>query len=178
MNRLKTIIVAIIKIYIALLIIISFIPKDNLYFYLENIMIDKKIIIDKEITSDSFIDYSISNPIVYYEGVEVARLDKLSIRLFLLYNSISIDSLKLDSMLKSFGLFDIKTLKISYSILNPLNIQIDASSKKGEFIGGLNLVDMRLRVEYLPKSSKGADKSIKKIFKLKDGEYLYEYRLR
>jgi len=170
----KTILSLILSFYLFLLLVIAIAPKENIYFLLEQQLNKNKVIISEESFNDKLLSIDLNSLNIYYDDIFVSYCKNINIDMFLLYNSVKLETIKIDKRLKKLALFDIQSIQIVYSIFNPLNILIDANSDIGNFYGKISLFDRVIKVIYKPNKNKSINKNIIKKFKKVNGEYIYE----
>ena len=165
--------------YIAvmLLLIIFFSPKINLYYQLEVLMQENNIYISDEKVKDSGFSLNINNAKLYLDELFLANAEETSVKTWLVYNSIEAKNIELNEGFAEFMPEHIDTMKVSYHILNPRNILLNAQSEDSFFFGNVDLlervVQIHLRLGTL--SEKKFAMALKQL-KKEEGGYIYEYK--
>jgi len=156
--------------------LLFFAPKKEIYYMVEQKIKPLDIIIDKESFYDNGFVFGIDNADIYFKGIKSARLDSINITMLLFYNKISIPAFRLNDDFSDFLPAKIKFINIKHTILNPLEISINA---KGDFGKADGVVDLKTRtIKILFRFSKTVvtkyRQTLRGLKKTKEG-YRYEY---
>jgi len=138
----KTLIV----LFVALLSLIVFSPKRELYYMLEEQLIKEDIIIHNEEIVDGLFTLRLNHPQIYFKGIRVAQIDSIEFWSILFYSKLSIGSIQLDEMLRRFISTKVDTLSLTHTISNPLELLIDGSGGFGTIDGYFLIKDRVVRV--------------------------------
>ena len=122
---LKYISVFILFIYMLLI----FLPKENLYYFALEKLAEDKIELTNTKVQDKYISLILENTNIKYEKIKVGSIENIEIKSLLFQTNIIIDNLKVQKSLKKFMPYDMKSIKIIHSILNPLVIDIKLSKQ-------------------------------------------------
>ena len=145
---LKYISVFILFIYMLLI----FLPKENLYYFALEKLAEDKIELTNTKVQDKYISLILENTNIKYEKIKVASIENIEIKSLLFQTNIIIDNLKVQKSLKKFLPYDMKSIKITHSILNPLVIDIKLSKqfkiKNKELMKYLTKTEDGYRYEY------------------------------
>jgi hypothetical protein len=142
---------------------------------LENVIIQKNIIIDNEQINDNGVNFNIKNINLYHDGIYLFDISSIDVDLFLLYNSIQIDFIKPTKTFMELGAFKIENITAQYFILNPFEINFDIESEIGKMQGIVSLFKKKAIIKYIPNKKYKKYRQIVSKFKFIDGEYIYEY---
>lgn len=158
-------------------------PKENLYFKLEELLSKYDIVVYDESLNSSLNSLEIKNGIINYKQIDGAFFQDIKFTLNGFSNSLSIKNLKVNQSLKNFIPADINSMKISHSIFNPIYIDIVANSKIGDFIGYVQLLENRVYIEFNARKNLSSKEStflktlnFKKKSNSNKGVYVYEYK--
>lgn len=166
-------------IYVIFFIFISMVllPKQELFYFLEKKLEDKNIIISNEQFENKVLGFDLKYSDIYFEQINVANVEKLSIDTYLFYNQVSIKNVRLLDSFKSMFPTPLTNIYLTYSILDYENIQIKADGIFGKLYGTINLFD-RKAIVYLEATSSMTNSysNVLKQMKFKDGRYVYEYK--
>ena len=159
-----------------LLALMYFTPKENIYFALESELEKYDIIISNEKINDSGFTLKLSDAEIFFKSIKSADIKEIDIKIFGIYNSLSMSDIKLSSAASSFLPLNIEKVTITHSIFNPLNINIYELGDDGEVEGSFNLVDMALHIIFHPSELmlKEYKNSMREFKKSEDGEYVYD----
>jgi len=155
--------------------LIVFIPKESIYYFGEKQMQAFDIVISNEKLTENVLSLDIENLNVSAKGVESAIIGKADITLLLFYNSLRFEKIKLSSVVEAYAPSNIEHIELTYSILNPLHVLVNAKGDFGEAHASVNLLERALHI--LMKPSKIMSSHYKKTLhffkKSKNGEYVY-----
>ena len=163
------------KTAIALLVlwfaVIVMMPKQELYYLLEQELAKKDIKISSEKINEGWFSLSIKEPSVYVRGIKVATIEEIDIFSLLFYTRASLKGLLLDSSLERFAPKEIEQAVLAYSVVAPFDVAISGSGVFGEAEGSANLKENQLRLKFSENKNLGMLRSRLK----KEGEgWIYE----
>lgn len=173
----KTIFKFFIYLIVFLTALFLFLPKEPLYNLLENQLQKNKIIISDEQREEKLFGIDIKKGDIYYEGINIANVNKLSFTSYLFYTNIHVVDIRLLDSLKNIVPTPINELTIQHSVLEFDKILINANGTFGEAIGFVDLLNRKVEIE-LEASSK-MKSSYSKFLQnmiLREGKYIYEYK--
>ena len=157
------------------LALIYFIPKNSLYYFMEQELQKYDVIISHEKLKDDFLYLKISNMVIDVQGVQSVTIDNSEIMLLLFYNNIHLDDITLSSAMKAFLPVKIKKASVIYTILDPLHVrsQIQGDFGKAQAVYSVN--EKKLRVILYPSQRmlQQYKNSLNLFQKVKNGEYIY-----
>lgn len=155
---------------------IYFSPKESLYFTLEKTFKSNGIIISDETIKDNGFSLNMNNAKLYLKTIESADIKSMKLSSFVLYNSLNISDIKLSSLYKSYMPLHINNINLTYTIFNPLNINIQANGEFGESESSFNLSDLVLHVKLIPSQLmlRKYKQSLKDYTKNENGEFTYD----
>jgi len=158
------------------LALIFFIPKASVYYAVEKKLLQEKVILSAEEIVDSGFSLQLNHSKVSYKSIQSANIESINVKMFLFYNSLSVNNIELTSMASSFVPLHIDKLDVTYTVFNPLNIIANASGEFGEAIAEVNILDRNVSILLIPsqqmlKQYKGTLRSLKKN---QNGEYEYD----
>ena len=127
------------------LVVVVFAPKKELYFLLEKRLYEKNIVISNEELDEGWLGLTIVNPDIYYNGAIIATAEKIELWSLLLYTKVDFINLKIAEGLPTEA--SIQSVNVVHSILDPMNIKIDALSSLGSIEGRVSLSDRKVRLD-------------------------------
>jgi hypothetical protein len=153
-----------------------FTPKENIYFALENELKKYDVIISNEKIKDSGFTLELNDAEVFFKSIKSADIKSVNIKIFGIYNSLSLEDIKLSQSASSFLPLNIEKVTITHSIFNPLNINIYELGDDGELEGSFNLLEMALHIIFEPSELmlKKYKNSMREFKKSEDGSYSYD----
>jgi hypothetical protein len=159
-----------------ILALIYFIPKTSIYYFIEKELKNYEIIISNEELQESSFNLHITAGTVSVKSVDSANIDQTDMKIYGLYNSIELQEIVLSKTISSFFPSKIKNATISYSVLNPVNIQAKALGEFGEADAQYNLLNKTLYLKLKPskKMLTNYRSTLSNLKKSENGEYIYE----
>jgi len=153
-----------------------FTPKNSIYFLLEDKLEQVDIILSSETLQDRGFTFDIIDADISFKAISSAEIKKTKVNIFAVYNSISLNNITLSNTAKSFVPLNIQNVKVIYSILNPLNVDIKAVGDFGELKGEFNVLKRFLHLELKPSKNMLTNykNTLKKLSKTKNGEFIYD----
>ena len=145
MQMVKNISITLIVFWFALLL---FMPKQELYFTLEEELAKQDIEINEEKIEEGIFSLNLINPVIYVKGIEIASVEKINIFTVIFYTNVHIQDLILDESLKSFAPQNIEVSNISYSVFAPFKANIEAKGSFGLLEGSVNLSEKNVRLDF------------------------------
>jgi len=147
-------------------------PKQELYYFLEKELKKNEIIISNETIKDTWFGLKIVNADIYVKGAKMAEVSDLELNIFFLYNSLSVKNIHVNKAMENVAPKSIEEIKVQYSVINPLNIQINGQGSFGILDGNVSLIDKHILIKF-PEAKD--IKSFKKFLKKDEtGEWKYE----
>jgi uncharacterized membrane protein len=146
MQMVKNIFLIFLVVWFALLV---FMPKEELYFTLEKELAKQDIEINEKKIEEGAFSLNLIEATIYVKGIKVATVQKVNVFTLLFYTNINLTSLLLDESLSSFAPKKIDVANVSYSIVNPFYVNIEAEGSFGLLKGIVNLNERNLRIDFM-----------------------------
>ncbi len=159
-----------------LLALIYFIPKSSVYYYVEQELALKKVIVSQEKIVENSFSLDIKDATLFYDEIQSAKIQNVNTKLFLVYNSVEAQNIVLSDMVSSFIPVNIDTLTIKHTFFNPLKLELNAKGKFGEMSGEVNILDKNISIILIPSKIMllKHKNSLAKFKKNEKGEYQYD----
>jgi len=159
-----------------ILALIYFMPKESVYYYLEKELQKQKIILSDEEIIDNGFSLQLNNTKLSYDSIESANVENINIKIFLVYNSLSVSNVRLLDVASSFVPLHVDTINIKYTIFNPLNIVAESNGEFGQASAEVNILDRNISMVLKPSPLmlKKYRATLRNLKKNKAGEYKYE----
>ena len=163
-------------IFFFVLALIYFIPKESVYYYVEKELLQEKVILSNEEIVDSGFSLELKSAKISYDSIQSANVESVNIKIFLLYNSLSLRNIELSSVVSSFIPPQVESVDVRYTIFNPLNITAKARGKFGEANAEVNILDRNISIVLRPSELmlKKHKSTLRNLVKNEDGEYEYD----
>jgi hypothetical protein len=133
---------------VAWLGILVFMPKQELYYKLEEEIAKQDIKLNEAKISEGLFSLTLNQVNVYYKGINVATIEEVDLCTMLFYSSIELRSLHMDDSLKTMVPQITEEALLSHSILSPLTISVDASGSFGSMAGKIDLSERTVRLDF------------------------------
>lgn len=131
-----------------LLIAIILIPKEKLYYTLESKLAEENIYFSNE-TLDNFGVYlDIDSIDVILDNLSIGSIEQITISPWIITNRLTMRTLKVSPDYQLFFPGKVDEITLSYSLWDPLRVNMDASGDFGVCSGDFDLMDQRLRVVF------------------------------
>ena len=166
----KNILVIIISLWFS---IVAFMPKEELYYTLEHKLVKYGIELNEKSIKSGIFSMDVSDIDVYVEGIKVAHIDHIDFLITLLFNTIDLSNIQLDSSVSSFVPSSIKKIQeghIVYSVTSPFKAKITLNGDFGKAQGYID-TNRSLRLNFIELKSKN---SFKYMLKKDDNGWYYE----
>ncbi len=131
---------------------IIFLPIKNLYFSLENELLKKHIILDEEKLEQRFLKFGIQKSKLYHNNELKGDIKNIELNYMFLFNSFIVKDMKLDKNFLSFPPMKIELLKLEYTLLNPVSIDIVGTGEFGKLSGYIDLLKNEINLFIKPSS--------------------------
>jgi len=128
--------------------ILFFMPKQALYYKLEEILLENDIKINEKNIEEGLFSLTLHDSKVYVKGIELATIEKIDFFTLLFYTKVEVNKLVLDPSLKNVAPTHIDEIKIAHAIWNPLNVSLDAQGSFGNVNGQASLLERHIRVDF------------------------------
>ena len=124
-------------------------PKKELYYKLEeSLATSYDIKFNEKKLEEGLFSVTLKEVTVYVKGIDVATIKELKLSTFLFYNRIALRSLRLDDTLKRMMPQETQEAVIAYSVLEPLQVSIEASGSFGAMEGRADLKERKVRLDF------------------------------
>ena len=159
-----------------ILALVYFMPKESIYYYLEKELAQEKVILSGEEIVDSGFSLQLNSVKVSYDSIESANVENINLKMFLLYNSLSVSNVKLLDVASSFVPLKIDTINIKYTVFNPLKIVGESDGEFGQANAEVNILDRNISIVLKPSELmlKKYRATLRNLKKNEAGEYKYE----
>jgi len=140
------------KFFILLLVlwfaILFFMPKQALYYKLEEALLKYDIKINEKNIEEGLFSLTLHDSKVYVKGIQLATVEKIDFFTLLFYTKVEVHTLLLDESLKNMAPTEIDEVEVTHALWNPLNISVDAQGSFGNVEGDASLMDRHIRLDF------------------------------
>lgn len=159
-----------------ILSLIYFIPKASAYYYFESKLKKYDVIISNEEIYDKPLCLDITDADLFVKSIHLANITETHIHLFVLYNSVNINSVTLSNTFKELVPPKINRIVVSYSIFSPLSVNFNTIGDFGEAHGRYNFLDREINLKLIPSNLmlKNYQETLKQFIITEQGDYSYD----
>jgi hypothetical protein len=150
--------------------LLAFMPKEEIYFALERELAKQGVEINEQKITEGIFDLTIESPVIYVKGIKAATAQKVTFFTTLFMTRIAVSDLRIDTQLRAMLPESAKMLTLTHSVLDPLNIYIDAEGSFGVLTGSISVKDHKVHIDFVETKEIGTIKS-----SLKKGEKGWYY---
>lgn len=154
-------------------------PKENLYYLLEQNLKKQSVIFSNEKLYDKGLQLEVRDATLFYKGVQSADIEKMRFDFFLLYNAVIFKNIKVSTVAEAFIPINVKRIELKYTIFHPLSITGRAVGEFGEADISFHLFKKKMKVILLPSEVMLQEykNSLTQFKKSQEGEYIYEQNI-
>lgn len=161
-----------------LLMLVVFAPKIAMYYALEKELQKENIVISQEHINDRWLDLDVRNGTLFYEEIEAGMIERIHVLPLLFYNRISISNARFSSEMNNFFPQKIERIDTTYSVINPLAVQIRGEGDFGTIEGEVDLMESKLVLTLTPSGSASKQyATLMRKFKKEGDVYIHESSL-
>ena len=159
-----------------LFVLVYFLPKESLYYYAEQELQKQQVVFSDEEIVAKTLSLELQDAKLFYQSIETAKIATMDIKLLVFYNLISLHDIVISSVASSFIPLKIESVQIKQTILNPLNVLIEAKGEFGEVRGVLHILDRNISIILEPSSimKQSYNSTLREFHKNEKGEYQYD----
>ena len=159
-----------------ILALMYFVPKSSVYYLLEHKLEKHAVILSSEKIKDTGLALELEDAKISFRSVHSVNVDKTTLKIFVLYNSINLSGVSLSCTAKSFIPLHIENVQVVYSIFSPLDVNAHAVGEFGELEAKFNIFENTLHLELKPSKVMLQEykSTMKNLIKTKNGEFIYD----
>jgi hypothetical protein len=129
--------------------LLLFMPKEEMYYKVEKILDAQDITLNEKSIEAGVFSLSIKDVTVYVKGIALVHIDEIDFFTLLVYNTLHIDNLFVDEVLHSKVPAKTKEAVLTYQILSPLTVSVDANGSFGYAEGSIDLNHKKLHIDFV-----------------------------
>jgi len=137
-----------ITLFIAWFALLVFMPKQELYYKLEEELAKQEIKINEKAIEEGLFSLTLKQASVYVKGIKVATIEELTLFTLLFYTKVELDSLLLDDSLKAMAPEQTDKAILSHWVLSPLEASVSAEGSFGAIEGSVDLTERKLHIGF------------------------------
>jgi uncharacterized membrane protein len=128
---------------------VLFMPKTELYHSLEKVLEKKEIRLNEKQIEEGIFSLEVNDITVYVKGIAIAHIDSIIFYTYLFYTKISFENILIDDSLHAQVPAQTDTLNALHTVMNPLNLSLDANGSFGSVIGEVQLKEKAIKVDFV-----------------------------
>lgn len=158
-----------------LMALMIFIPKESVYYFAEKQMKAFDVVVSNEKLTENIFSLHIKNLEISAKGVDSAVIQEADIKLLLMYNSLNFEKIQLSSVVEAYAPSNIEHIELQYTLVNPLNVIVNAKGDFGEAHASFNLLKRAANVVLKPSKRMLSNyrRTLHFFKKSQNGEYVY-----
>lgn len=128
--------------------VLGFMPKQELYYTLEEALAKQEIALNEKKINEGLFGLTLEKVSVYVKGIKVATIKELDIFTLLFYTRVELHTLHVDDSLKQMVPQKTKEASLSHSILAPTQLKVEAQGSFGVMMGQVDLLERRVHLDF------------------------------
>ena len=148
-------------------------PKNVLWNNFTQNIRNKNIIIIAGQKEDKGYKFTANDTKVYFKSMKMANIGQIEVKPWFFYNEIDLNNLRLGKNIPILKNFKILNSHITYTLLSPTKVKIKGKSKRGDFIGEVEIFKHKGFI--LLKSNTLRDTFLQQYFKKTKEGMKYEF---
>jgi hypothetical protein len=161
-------------IFYIFLIIIMVIPKEKLYFAFESFLGEHHLFINNEDFTNRLFYVDIDHGDVLLDNQEFAKIEHMRIAPWIVLNRFTLTDIAFLPLYRNIFPGKIDSITLTYSLLNPLRMDILAEGDFGHCSGTYELMNQKLRILFDPTSQLRAYPLLMNKLHQEQGGLVYE----
>jgi len=130
------------------LFLLVFMPKQELYYKLEQELEKNDIKINEKRIENGLFSLKIYDVDIYIKGMKLITVEEINFYTLLFYTSLNVKNVLLDESLKTMTPTQIDKALLAHNIIDPIHINVDAKGSFGSLNGRINLSIHELRLDF------------------------------
>jgi hypothetical protein len=163
--------------FVFIVFFIIFLPKESFYNLLEKELEKNQIIVSNETKKENPFSFSVLNADIFYQGINIAKVDDITFKTYLLQSKVTIKNINFLDTLSSFAPTPINEVVLEHSILDINKINIKSNGTFGELSGNIDILKREVKIELNASAlMKSSYSKLLKYMKFENERYIYEYK--
>jgi len=129
--------------------LLLFMPKEEMYYKVEKILAAQDITLNEKRIEEGIFSLRVKDVTVYVKGVALAHIDEIDFFTLLVYNTLRVDNLVVDEVLHSKVPAQTKEAVLTYHMLSPLRVSVDANGSFGYAEGSIDLGSKQVHIDFI-----------------------------
>jgi len=134
---------------LAWLAVLVFMPRIELYHTLEKVLAEEDIRLNESSIEEGIFSLNIKDITVYVKGIAIAHIDSIVLNTYLFYNTVSINTIKVDASLHKQVPAQSDKIDMVYSLMRPLTLVLDANGTFGTLTGEIHINEKNIKLEFI-----------------------------
>jgi len=155
----------------ALIALVLFAPKKELYYALEHRLERSGILLAEENLTERPNGLEIRTLRIFYQGAPVATIDRVALTTLLLRSTLELEGMRPEPGMEQFLPLSVDRLRAEHALWHPTTVSLEANGSFGHATGSLDLLRRSLRIE---SPDAGEVESLRPYLKNQEGRWIYE----
>ncbi|MEA2047188.1 MAG: hypothetical protein U9O64_01925 [Campylobacterota bacterium] len=128
--------------------IVVLMPKQALYYALEERLSSEDIVLNEKGIEEGFFGLTLKDVSVYAKGIHVATIQEIDLFTLLFYSSIEIKALRMDDSLKTMVPQETNSASLKHFLYDPLLVSVEAIGTFGSVVGEINFNERNVHLDF------------------------------
>lgn len=130
------------------LILVVMIPKEKLYFEVESLLSQYHLFINKEEFTNRLIYLDIDNGELLLDNGNLGTINHIRFTPWIVFNRLSFENISFSPLYRTVFPGNIDSIRVTYSLIHPLSIEIEGEGDFGHCSGEYDLTDAKIRIVF------------------------------
>ena len=168
MQMVKKILLILVAAWVAFIL---FMPKQNLYFKLEERLDKEDIHINETHIKEGLFNLKIDDASIYIKGINLIQIKNSTFFSLLFYSQVQLEEIRVDQSLSSMIPHKIQKILLTYTIISPQHLSLSGEGEFGRCKGDIDLVKHTIHLDF---TELNTTKSLKSYLKKGEEGWYYE----
>jgi len=161
--------------FILLFFILLFLPKENIYYFVEKKLFENKIILNEKNIKEGLFGLNVDDIDIFYDSTNIMKAEKLNLFFTIFYNRVMIKDIRAQKSFQNFMSEKIDTISLRHAIFYPTKVWINIRGEFGQINGNYNIKNKNVHLELKPQENFEKKYPFLRInFKDIEGKLIYE----
>lgn len=159
-----------------ILFLLILLPKENIYFKIEQVLENQGVVISNEIFNNKLLGFDINAADVFYKELYFSNINRFDFQTYIISSKVKMDGIRFSNGFSKMIPTPIENITLTHSIFDFKHVKIDGNSSFGKLDGNIDLLSRKIILYFdATNSMKSRYSNVLRMMKQKDGRYIYEY---
>ncbi len=159
------------------LAVVLLMPKVHLYYALKKVLASEHVMLMQDRVKDRWFDLKIEGLHIYYDGIDAAQAEDVSVWPWLFYNRIRLSGLEAGKDLRKMFDFKAEAVHVTHSVIDPMHVRLYAEGNFGQISGSVDLREGRVKLLCEPTDAFRGSDAFRELFRKSEEGYVYESKI-